>query len=209
MAREESQLTPEEMAYLQSLFAEDTGETSGTALSGRLLLDPSGSDAQLLSQLAEFQNLTLSAEKAGYKFRFRVSVPRPPSGHPVEVRFGVPRIVENRGRQRAARVRPRPDEIRVVDSRGTLHHALVRDISCSGLSLTDHGDDTATADGHVRLRLRLESGADAQVVGRIVRVQREPATGERTLGIEFQHSDTATQEILERFVFTHHPLLHH
>lgn len=209
MIRDESGLTPEEIAYLQSLFAEDSGTGTGMALPRRLLLDPSGTDAELLAQLAESQNLTLTAEKDGYQFLFRLAVQRPPNGQPVEVRFGVPRIIEKNGRERAARVRPRPDEIRVMDSRGALRRAQVRDISCSGVSLTDRGNEAAATDGRVRLRLRLESGTHAHVMGRVVRVEHEPTTGERTLGIEFQHSDSATQEILERFVFTHHPLLHH
>ena len=203
-----SHLTPEELAYLRQLFSVP-GSSEPPPAERMLLLDPAGSDAEVLARLVGAQRLTLSAEQDGFLFRFDLSVEQPPAGAPLRLRVGYPRIVERHARERALRVQPALGEVELAEASGRLTDASVRNISASGLAVDAESSGPLKPDEHVCMTLRLATGDQAQIEGRVVRVQRQRGSRRQTLGIEFEHTDPDTRAILDRFVFHHYPTLAH
>lgn len=203
-----SHLTPEELAYLQQLFGLQAGSPAPDG-ERMLLLDPAGSDAEVLARLLGAQRLSLSAEQDGFLFRFDLSVEQPPGGTPLRLRVGYPRIVERHARERALRVAPARGEVELAEASGRLSDASVRNISASGLALETESGGPLKPDEHVCMTLRLATGDQARIEGRVVRVQRQRGSPRQTLGIEFEHTDPDTRAILDRFVFHHYPALAH
>lgn len=211
MSTAPTHLTGDEIEFLQRLFAEVDAGPTGTAAEGsrRLTLDAGRSDAEVLASLIGAEQLTLTAERDGLQFSFEVALARPPSGHPVSLQIGYPRIVDRQGHGRAARVQPAMDEATLVAIDGARRNATVRDISASGLSVTEPSLGHRRRNERIRLHLRLDGDERANLQGRIVRVENARRGGSpcRTLGIEFEHADPGTRAILDRFVFRHHPTL--
>ncbi|HET8700685.1 MAG TPA: PilZ domain-containing protein [Nitrococcus sp.] len=201
-----ARLTTEELDYLRELFAADRSCGATSVSPHQLLLDPCGSDAELLLQLIKADRLRLTAERAHYVFDFNLCIEYP-ADSPVAVRFSYPTIIERYGTERATRVRPHQDDIQVADKKGLLQAPQVRDISVSGLSLTDLPSTLTRPGRHqIQLQLQLAKSDPLELEAQVVRVNRDYTdTKHRTLGIRFEHIDAAAQAILNRYVFLHHP----
>lgn len=199
-------LTAEELDYLRELFAANQPRHAVPIHPRQLLLDPSGADAELLVQLINADRLHLTVEQGNYVFGFELSVERPPAGFPVAVRFSYPTITERCGTERAARVHPDQGEISVIDDQGLLQAPQVRDISATGLSLTDLPSTLTRPGRHqIQLHLQLAEAERLELKGRVVRVNRDQIDDKRrTIGIHFENTDSTTQAILNRYVFRHH-----
>lgn len=212
MPAKSAHLTAEELDYLRELFAADQSCEAPPTSSYQLLLDPSGTpNAQLLLQLINADRLQLTAEQGNYVFDFELYVERRSAGLPMAVRFNYPTIIERYGTERAARVHSYQGDIQVADSQGLLQNPRVRDISVTGLSLTDL-PSILTRPGRrpIQLHLELAEAEQLDLKGRVVRVNRDQANGKRrTLGIRFENIDPAARAILNRYIFHHHSRAQH
>lgn len=207
MAADDAALSREELDFLHELFREAAPEISQDG-ERRMRLDAGGTDAGLLAQLLDSRRLSLTAERDGLLIQFELTLHQPQSGHPLEIRFSQATIIERHERDRAARIRPAQEEVAVQDADGHPLPVRVRDISSTGMALTARDGPTKTG-SRLSLRLRLEGGGETDIQGRVVRVQEQADSDERTLGIAFEHSDPRTRSVLERFVFRKHPVLRH
>ena len=211
MPAKSAHLTAEELDYLRELFAADRSREAPSAPPRQLLLDPAGADAELLLQLINADRLQLTAEQGNYLFDFELYVEQRPAGLPAAVRFSYPTIIERYGTERAARVHPYQGDIRVADSQGLLQTPRVRDISVTGLALTDLPSILTRPGRHpIQLYLELTEAEQLELQGRVVRVNRDQANGKRrTLGIRFENIDPAARAILNRYIFHHHSRARH
>lgn len=160
----------------------------------------------MLMRLIGADSLQVTAEHGGYGLQFELRLEQPSSGEPVAVRLGYPTILDRDGRERAARVHPEHGEVLVTDPGGCLQSPAVTDISASGMAIADTAPGLKRG-GHDRigLRLRLDGGGPIEIEGRVVRA-KPVADRRRMLGIAFEHTDSETRAILNRFIFRHHPL---
>ena len=212
MAVKSAYLTPEELDYLQELiFVADEAQEATAERPRQLLLSPYGGDTELLLQLLKADRLQLKLERGTYLFVFELYAERPTAESAVALRFSYPTIIECYGTERAARVQPDQGDIRVVDSQGLLQAPQVRDISATGLSLTDLPSTLTRTEHHlINLRVQLTDAERLELKGRVVRVNQDKAnTKRRTLGIRFENIDADTQAILNRYVFRHHAETRH
>ncbi len=213
MVADDTALSGEELAFLQDLFRESAPDLARTG-ERSLRVDASGTDAELLAQLLESRSMRLTAERDGLLIRFELSLRPSRGGQPLELVFSRPTITECRApaadpvRERAARVRPPVDDVTVEDSSGRPLPARVRDISATGMALTERGDSPVPG-ARISLHLRLDGGGETDVGGRVVRVHQDAGSDECTIGIAFEHTDAQTRSVLERFVFRKHPVLRH
>lgn len=212
MAVKSAYLTPEELDYLQELiFAADETHDAAAERPRQLLLSPYGGDTELLLQLLKAERLQLRLERGTYLFLFELYAERATAESTVALRFSYPTIIERYGIERAARVQPEQGDIQVVDNQGLLQAPQVRDISVTGLSLTDLPSNLTRAEHHpIDLRLHLTDAERLELKGRVVRINRDENDAKRrTVGIRFENIDAETQAILNRYIFRHHAETRH
>ncbi|WP_040662231.1 PilZ domain-containing protein [Nitrococcus mobilis] len=211
MVVKSAHLTAEEVGYLRELFAANELREVPLLRSRTLALDPYGGDTELLQLLSDAKHLQLKLEQGNYIFDFKLYVERPTAGPPVALRFGYPTIIERDGTARAVRVHPYQGDIRVIDSRGLLQAPQVRDLSATGLSLTDLPSTLTRPGRHsIHLRVQFSNAERFEVKGQVVRINRDHAdTNRRTLAIRFENIAAETQTILNRYVFRQHTQAQH
>lgn len=204
MNRADATLTAEELGFLREMFA-GTDPVGTGAGPGRLVLDPSNGDPDLLADLLSASPLEFRAQHEDYVLRYDVEVERPATGAPIALRFGTPAIVEERLQPRYARVKPAGSEIRVAESEGRMAQCMALDISTSGMRLRTQGEpmeDLRELDLQLsvcgeRLRLRAE----------IVRVIPGRRRRECQLAVRFLAPERAAREAINRYVLQRHPVI--
>ncbi len=212
MAIKSAHLTAEELGYLRELFASSKPRQAPAIRSCAFVLDPYSGDTELLALLSNTERLQLKLEQGNYVFDFKLYVEHPTAGSPVALRFSYPTIIERYGTERAVRVHPYQGDIRVIDSRGLLQAPQVRDLSVTGLSLTDLPSSFTHPGRHpIHLQVRLSNAEHFELKGEVVRINQDHTdTKRRTLAIRFDEDITAeTQTILNRYVFYQHTQARH
>ncbi|MCO6439674.1 MAG: PilZ domain-containing protein [Nitrococcus mobilis] len=204
MAIKSAHLTAEGLDYLRELFAANEPREARVIRSRALVLDPYGGDAECLQ---------LKLEQGNYVFDFKLYVEHPTAGAPVALRFNYPTIIERYGTERAVRVHPyhHQGDRWVIDSQGLLQTPRVRDLSATGLSLTDLPSTLTRPGRHpIYLRAQLSNAERFVLKGQVVRINRDPTDARRrTLAIRFEDITAESQAIINRYVFRQHTQARH
>ncbi|WP_041717966.1 PilZ domain-containing protein [Alkalilimnicola ehrlichii] len=198
MVRPDSQLTPEERAFLQSLWQQPVAEDEDRDYLCRLM--PEGELAAFWQWFArERLEIVVHRGRCRYQFPLRVVGD---AHQPLHFQVGIPEIHDEQARPRALRVAPPQEEVCLRSGRATQPGCTpVLDISASGIAVPAGAlGGEGRRGGPRHLELLLPGEAPMPLQARTLAGRRRP----RRLVINLDRQDQRLQTALRRYIFRAH-----
>ena len=196
-------LSPEELSYIQQLFAQPEHEAGEEEVGGWLRVSEDA--AGLIEAFSESPLIELQAGWQGHRLRFPLKPRTRSDSGEMTLEVGVPEILEGGERSRSWRVPPGAEEMRLVDQSGQLERPRIVNLSYTGMAVEQPGDHVPDMSQPLTdLRLVLPGQAEyLRLLGYVVRHTRLDDKRVQ-LGIRFEPLTDDTRELLGRYILRRH-----
>ncbi|RFA26165.1 hypothetical protein CAI21_17705 [Alkalilimnicola ehrlichii] len=194
-------LSEEERVFLRELFENTDKALENDEATGVIQLEALGLDRERLLAVLKNMKTEVIATDGTHRLRFQLETDGVDGKQ--GLRLVLPKVIDQRGRERDVRVWPGPGEVRVHDPALTVRDAHVLDVSTSGLRMSCRTDRSITIGDRIEnIVLELPVSAPVTFSATVVRIQFEDETQDRQqLALRFDRLDHPAEAALRRYIF--------